>query len=161
MKALTICQPYPHLICTPQSDLKDGDVRKRVENRTWGTSHRGPLLIHAGRSKAWLRECGEGYDHATDGKAVNHGISKDCDVLLGCVIKSNGKVTQSRDDRQTSSKRVLAARMAKQPGSPTWNPELSPNPVNRRCPVSAGRRRNPKPGVCRSFRDCVFVSNFK
>jgi len=55
MKCLTICQPYAHLIVTPQAELGRFSQQKRVENRTWGTSYRGPLLIHAGRSKAWLR----------------------------------------------------------------------------------------------------------
>ncbi len=48
MKALTICQPYAHLIVTG---------KKRVENRGWSTRHRGLLLIHAGKSKEWL--CGD------------------------------------------------------------------------------------------------------
>lgn len=46
MKALTICQPYAELICT---------LEKRVENRTWPTRYRGPLWIHAGKSRDWLR----------------------------------------------------------------------------------------------------------
>lgn len=51
MKALTICQPYAHLICC----LDAGDSRgKRVENRKWPSSYRGPLLIHAGKSRDWL-----------------------------------------------------------------------------------------------------------
>lgn len=50
MKALTICQPYPYLIFLPESDPR----HKRVENRRWATSYRGPLLIHAGRSREWL-----------------------------------------------------------------------------------------------------------
>ena len=45
MKALTICNPYPELILRGL---------KRVENRTWYTSYRGPLLIHAGKSRKWL-----------------------------------------------------------------------------------------------------------
>lgn len=45
MKALTICQPYAHLIVC-------GD--KRVENRTWSTNYRGRLYIHAGKSRKWL-----------------------------------------------------------------------------------------------------------
>jgi hypothetical protein len=45
MKALTICQPYAELI------LRD---EKLVENRTWETAYRGPLLIHAGASRKWL-----------------------------------------------------------------------------------------------------------
>lgn len=50
MKALTICQPYAHLIVLPDDD----DRAKRVENRRWPTSYRGPLLIHAGKSRNWL-----------------------------------------------------------------------------------------------------------
>ncbi|MFP4145888.1 MAG: ASCH domain-containing protein [Phycisphaeraceae bacterium] len=44
-KALTICQPYAHLIMAGE---------KLVENRTWPTRYRGPLVIHAGKSRAWL-----------------------------------------------------------------------------------------------------------
>ena len=47
MKALTIFQPYAHLIATGE---------KRVENRTWPTHYRGPLLIHAGKSRYWLTD---------------------------------------------------------------------------------------------------------
>ncbi len=50
MKALTICQPYAHLIALPESDFR----HKRVENRTWPTHYRGRLLIHAGRSRDWM-----------------------------------------------------------------------------------------------------------
>lgn len=45
MKALTVCQPYAELIAR-------GD--KVIENRTWATNYRGPLAIHAGKSRAWL-----------------------------------------------------------------------------------------------------------
>jgi len=45
VRALTICQPYAHLIVKHD---------KRVENRTWSTSYRGPLAIHAGKSRSWL-----------------------------------------------------------------------------------------------------------
>ena len=50
MQALTICQPYAHLIVIGE---------KRVENRDWPTHYRGPLLIHAGKNRTWL-------DGATD-----------------------------------------------------------------------------------------------
>lgn len=46
MKAITICQPYAHLICIT------GD--KLIENRTWPTSYRGELIIHAGKNRTWL-----------------------------------------------------------------------------------------------------------
>ena len=47
MKALTICQPYAELIARGE---------KVIENRTrwpW-TYRRGPLLIHAGKSREWF-----------------------------------------------------------------------------------------------------------
>lgn len=47
MKALTICQPYAELIMNGS---------KPIENRTWATNYRGPLAIHAGKSKEWLSE---------------------------------------------------------------------------------------------------------
>ena len=45
MKALTICQPYAELIARGL---------KVIENRHWPTMYRGPLAIHAGKSRAWL-----------------------------------------------------------------------------------------------------------
>lgn len=45
MKALTILQPYAHLI---------RDRHKRVENRTWPTRYRGLIYIHAGKSRSML-----------------------------------------------------------------------------------------------------------
>ena len=45
MKALTICQPYAHLIVRGE---------KLVENREWPTGYRGALVIHAGKSREWL-----------------------------------------------------------------------------------------------------------
>lgn len=46
MKCLTVCQPYADLLLTPE---------KPIENRPSWYSYRGSLLIHAGKSKAWLR----------------------------------------------------------------------------------------------------------
>lgn len=47
MKALTICQPYADMILRGE---------KPIENRTWPTSYRGPLAIHAGKSRSWLED---------------------------------------------------------------------------------------------------------
>lgn len=47
IKALTICQPSAELIARGE---------KPIENRTWPTNYRGPLAIHAGKSRAWLEE---------------------------------------------------------------------------------------------------------
>lgn len=51
MKALTICQPYAELIVCGE---------KRVENRVWKTDHRGPLLIHAGKSLDYMKQLTRG-----------------------------------------------------------------------------------------------------
>jgi len=45
MKALTIHQPWAWAIAAGH---------KRIENRSWRTNYRGPLLIHAGRSRKLL-----------------------------------------------------------------------------------------------------------
>ena len=45
MKALTISQPFASLIA---------DGSKWIENRTWPTTYRGPLLIHAGKGSQYL-----------------------------------------------------------------------------------------------------------
>jgi hypothetical protein len=46
MRALTVCQPWAWAIIHGM---------KRIENRTWRTDYRGPLAIHAGKSRAWLK----------------------------------------------------------------------------------------------------------
>ena len=45
MKAITISQPYANWIA---------DGRKWIENRTWETSYRGLLAIHAGKGGQYL-----------------------------------------------------------------------------------------------------------
>ena len=52
IKALTILQPYAHLIVVTRE--------KRVENRTWSTRYRGPLVIHAGKGRQMLMNDGQG-----------------------------------------------------------------------------------------------------
>lgn len=47
MKALTVCQPYADMIAKNE---------KPIENRNWPTAYRGPLAIHAGKSRSWLDE---------------------------------------------------------------------------------------------------------
>ncbi|MBA7529771.1 hypothetical protein ES705_21970 [subsurface metagenome] len=47
MKTLTVCQPYASAII---------EGIKTVENRTWKTNYRGPLVIHAGKSMAWFNK---------------------------------------------------------------------------------------------------------
>lgn len=73
MKALTICQPYAHLIAIGH---------KRVENRTWPTRYRGPLAIHAGKSRKFLGATGNQF--LTFGEP-NYGIAL-ADMAFGAVV---------------------------------------------------------------------------
>ena len=54
MKAITIFQPYAHLIVTPQDQLPAGVIHKLVENRSWPTKVRGTIAIHAGKRLNWF-----------------------------------------------------------------------------------------------------------
>lgn len=84
MKALTIQQPYAHLIALPD----DHPNAKRVENRGWVTSHVGPVAIHAGK----------GLDYLQPGDRTRWpGMAFGCIVavanLAGCVrLESSGDV---------------------------------------------------------------------
>ena len=71
MKALTICQPNAELICLGE---------KRVENRGWSTDYRGPLLIHAGKSREWV----ETHDGPLPERLVFGAIVGRCE-LVACV----------------------------------------------------------------------------
>ena len=71
MKALSIRQPYAWLIV---NGIKD------VENRTWRTGYRGPVLIHAGKTYP------KG-EHADDFDAYEHqGFPADRDGMLGGIV---------------------------------------------------------------------------
>lgn len=67
MKALTVFQPYAWLIVKGI---------KPIENRTWSTRHRGPLLIHAGAK--WL----DGWQ----ARAARFGIEVPDDLPLRGII---------------------------------------------------------------------------
>lgn len=69
MRALSIRQPWPWLITRPdvtdpveRALLYEREEIKIVENRTWRTLYRGPILLHAGEKVDrvgydWVREC--------------------------------------------------------------------------------------------------------
>ena len=67
MKALSIRQPWAWAIIARW---------KPIENRTWQTDHRGPLLIHAGRHD----------DPAGFAFLESHGIDVPDDLLRGGII---------------------------------------------------------------------------
>jgi activating signal cointegrator 1 len=75
MRALTIQQPWAHLIIR-------GD--KRVENRTWPTRYRGPLAIHAGKGRAWLRRA-EGSGFRVRGSELDFGAVIGTVELVDCL----------------------------------------------------------------------------
>ena len=53
--------------------LPDTDPRrKRCENRPWKTSYTGPLLIHSGKSRSWL-------------KGDNFGLTAD-EMVFGAIV---------------------------------------------------------------------------
>lgn len=63
MRALTLHQPWAHLIATG---------RKTFETRAWSTAYRGPIAIHAGRTvdEAYALECGIDPDALVRGAIV-------------------------------------------------------------------------------------------
>lgn len=81
MKALTICQPYAHMIIVTKE--------KRVENRSWPTRHRGELLIHAGKSRQWLGRGGIDIVETFTGSAKRRVSTSDMqgrEIAFGAVI---------------------------------------------------------------------------
>ncbi|MDP9902641.1 ASCH domain-containing protein [Variovorax ginsengisoli] len=75
MKAVTICQPYPRLIMIGV---------KHAENRTWSTRYRGPLAIHAGKSRLYLVDDDETEAIESGGPLVFGAVVALC-TLAGCV----------------------------------------------------------------------------
>ena len=71
MKCLTVRQPWAHAII---------HLGKDVENRSWPTSYRGPLLIHAGsrRDPALCRQLGLNPDDLTYGAVIGIVDVVDC-----------------------------------------------------------------------------------
>jgi hypothetical protein len=69
MKAITVMQPYAELIISGE---------KLVENRTWATAYRGPLLIHAGKSEEWLSTYDPLPDHMEFGAIIGVCMLVDC-----------------------------------------------------------------------------------
>lgn len=82
MKCLSIRQPWAWAIF---------HLKKNIENRTWSTSYRGPLLIHAGK----------GFDEAGQQFLLMQGFRLPCRIdfsrggivgiaeLIGCVKSSS------------------------------------------------------------------------
>ena len=96
MKALTICQPYAHLIV---------QGRKTCENRTWATNYRGRLYIHAGKSRQWLDLDDNGLDEGIPVDRMAFGaVIAMCDLVACLHIDSRllpewtAKMTEEQRD---------------------------------------------------------------
>lgn len=73
MKALSIRQPWASAIV---------QLGKNVENRTWYTSHRGPILIHAGKTMS--REDQAAFEEVALAAGVKFRPLQT--LPLGCII---------------------------------------------------------------------------
>jgi hypothetical protein len=78
MRALTLTEPWAMLVAT-------GD--KRIETRSFSTSHRGPLAIHAAKTiPAWVREWVR-ETTAVQTMLLRAGFNPDLsDIPLGAVV---------------------------------------------------------------------------
>lgn len=68
---------------------------KRIENRSWATIYKGPLLIHASKSRARLGDYGEG---EPDADAMVYGAIIGRVTLVLCCELENLPI-KYRDDR--------------------------------------------------------------
>lgn len=80
MRALTIRQPWAAAIAFAD---------KRVENRTWPTSYRGPILIHAGKSLD--RRSGPMVASALRGLQLERGAVLAVARIVGCHDSTDEK----------------------------------------------------------------------
>lgn len=71
LKAITIRQPWAWLVVNGYKD---------IENRKWATHHRGPLLIHAGSSRADLHIAVK--DHIER----KYGVKISDEYVMGAII---------------------------------------------------------------------------
>lgn len=74
VKALTIKQPWAWAIVSGHKD---------VENRSWATSYRGPILIHAGKARDDVREERE-YDDWLE--MFGLAMPPDSELVYGAII---------------------------------------------------------------------------
>jgi hypothetical protein len=75
MKALSVCQPWAWAIFHG----------KDVENRSWSTNHRGPLLIHASKTNTYVvSEYGECRDDWPGRYKID--LPDKADLVFGAVI---------------------------------------------------------------------------
>jgi hypothetical protein len=104
MRVLSIRQPWAHLIVTGQ---------KRIENRTWTTDYRGPLLIHAGRR--WADEPVETIEKCFNVK-IPRDLSRGGIVGIGALVdvveqSEDGYFSDRRFDQRAARLSLLATHL--------------------------------------------------
>lgn len=93
VKALSVAQPYAWAIVHGP---------KRVENRTWTTPYRGPLAIHASKSKQFLAGPGEPLNDGTPEPAP-------ADMAFGALIGTATLIDVCRPGDRRPDPRVAEA----------------------------------------------------
>jgi hypothetical protein len=78
MKIITVRQPWAHLIASGV---------KNIENRSWATSYRGPVLIHAALTVNRPACIKHGLDPAELEKGGVVGIAE----IVGCVTRHDSR----------------------------------------------------------------------
>lgn len=118
MKTLTVKQPWAHAIMHAGKD---------VENRTWNTKHRGPLLIHAGKA----------YDHDGADLLRDMGFEPDDWVMPGGVILGVVQLVDVVQDSDSdwaqdgcfhwklTAPRLFHRPMSRRGGLGLWNVDMS------------------------------------
>jgi hypothetical protein len=101
MKALTLTQPWATLVAIGA---------KRIETRSWRTSYRGPLAIHAAKGfPKWAREftlepvC---YEIARFGKPTNPAYPLGC-ILATCSLVACTLTSLAFEERLTARERAF------------------------------------------------------
>ena len=135
IKALSILQPWPFAIF---------HMMKTCENRSWFTSYRGPLLIHAGQSTRLLESgCAQiGRILGTTPEFVrkfnfrpdSYGAFQGVVDLTGCDYVEAMRAAHERQAAEYASQRRMTIVLADQwaEGPYCWwlaNPRLLPAPV--------------------------------
>lgn len=81
MKAISIQQPWAHLIVHGY---------KPIENRTWTTEYRGPLLIHASlKMSVAVETIEQAFGVAIDRRMLHFGAIIGCVDLVDVIKKSD------------------------------------------------------------------------
>ncbi len=81
MKALTIWQPWAILIAIGA---------KKIETRSWSTRYRGPLVIHAAKTRRGINSV---YDGWIWQMLYDAGYENELALPLGCVVATCNLVT--------------------------------------------------------------------